>query len=114
VKLRNKIVNEDGTVERWKQPRLADWEVPRRDPSEPRPQHPEVAARRRAARQRWRVRQRARTGTARNGLVEVAIHKAGSHSQESSTPTLVRAPHAQSPIVPRFDAICLFYTNIPV
>jgi hypothetical protein len=28
---------------------LADWQVPRRDPSEPRPQHLEVAAQRRAA-----------------------------------------------------------------
>jgi hypothetical protein len=48
-----------GTPERWRQPRLALWEVPRRDPVEPRPQHPEVAAERRAARQRWRERQRA-------------------------------------------------------
>ena len=29
------IVNKDGTVERWQQPRLEPWEVPRRDPSEP-------------------------------------------------------------------------------
>ena len=42
----------DGTTERWRQPRLAAWEVPRRDPAEPRPNAPEVAARRRAARQR--------------------------------------------------------------
>jgi hypothetical protein len=52
------IVHADGTVEHWKKPRLADWEKPRRDPAEPRPLHPVVAAQRRAARQRWRERQR--------------------------------------------------------
>ena len=51
-----RIVHADGTVERWKQPRLADWEIWRTDPRERRPAHPEV----RAARQRWRERQRAR------------------------------------------------------
>jgi hypothetical protein len=59
VKFR-KIVHADGTVERWKKPRLADWEKPRRDPAEPRPVHPVVAAQQRTARQRWRARQRAR------------------------------------------------------
>ena len=59
VKFR-KIVHADGTVERWKKPRLADWEKPRRDPAEPRPLHPVVAAERRAARQRWRERQQGR------------------------------------------------------
>ena len=49
----------DGVDFRWRQPRLASWEVPRRDPAEPRPNAPEVAARRRAARRRWRLRQRA-------------------------------------------------------
>jgi hypothetical protein len=49
------IANEDGTVERWKQPRLADWENPRTDPRERRPAHPEV----RAARKLWRERRRA-------------------------------------------------------
>jgi hypothetical protein len=44
------VVRDDGTVERWHQPRLADWEVPRRDPREKRPNAPEVVARRRAAR----------------------------------------------------------------
>jgi hypothetical protein len=38
-----KNVNADGTVERWRKPKLAPWEVPRRDPGEPRPRHPEVA-----------------------------------------------------------------------
>ena len=52
------IVNEDRTVERWRPPRLAPWEVSRRDPSEPRPQHPRVAAQR-----RWRERQPARSAT---------------------------------------------------
>jgi hypothetical protein len=28
------ITNEDGTIERWQQPELADWEVPRTDPAE--------------------------------------------------------------------------------
>ena len=61
------IVHEDGTTERWRQPRLAPWEVPRRDPAEPRPNAPDVAARRRAARQRWRARQRARNATQHAG-----------------------------------------------
>jgi hypothetical protein len=34
---------EDGRVQRWGPPRLEDWEVPRRDPAEKRPMHPEVA-----------------------------------------------------------------------
>jgi hypothetical protein len=45
---------------RWRHPRLAPWEVPRRDPAEPRPNAPDVAAQRPAARRRWRARQRAR------------------------------------------------------
>jgi hypothetical protein len=52
------IVHPDGTVERWKRPRLAKWEKPRSDPSEPRPQHPEVAAQRRVARRRSLERKR--------------------------------------------------------
>jgi hypothetical protein len=58
VKFRE-IVNDDGTVERWQQPQLADWEVPRADPTERRPTHPEV----RAARRRWRERRRERNAT---------------------------------------------------
>jgi hypothetical protein len=54
------LVYRDGTTERWRQPRLAPWEVPRRDPTEPRPNAPDVAAQRRAARQRWRARQQRR------------------------------------------------------
>jgi hypothetical protein len=53
------IIHEDGTVERWQKPRLADWEVPGRDPSGPRPQHPEVLAQRRRVQRRWRARRRA-------------------------------------------------------
>jgi len=35
------IVHNDGTTQRWWQPQLAPWEVPRRDPAEPRPRaHP--------------------------------------------------------------------------
>jgi hypothetical protein len=54
------LVHEDGTMERWRQPRLARWLIPRRDPAERRPNAPDVAARRRAARQRWRERQQRR------------------------------------------------------
>src|SRR6516164_8200083 len=46
--------------ERWRQPRLAPWEIPRPDPAEPRPNAPEVTAQRRAARL---ARQRARNAT---------------------------------------------------
>jgi hypothetical protein len=45
---------------RWKPPRLKPWEGPFADPTQRLPQAPDVAARRRAARQRWRSRRRAR------------------------------------------------------
>jgi hypothetical protein len=64
VKFRT-LDHEDGTTERWRQPRLARWELPRRDPSDPRPNPPNVVAQRRAARQRRRERNRARAATAR-------------------------------------------------
>ena len=51
------IVHDDGTTDRWRQPRLAPWEVPRRDPAEPRPSAPDAAARRRAARRRRQLQQ---------------------------------------------------------
>jgi hypothetical protein len=35
------IVHEDGTIERWQQPKLPAWEVPKRDPHERRPRAPE-------------------------------------------------------------------------
>jgi VRR-NUC domain len=54
------IIREDGRVERWKEPWLASWEIPRADPSESRPWHPKVNQRRRAARQRWLARKRER------------------------------------------------------
>ena len=68
VKFRT-ITHNDGRIEQWHQPKLAPWEVPRRDPAEPRPrapQHPAVAAKQRAAQQRWRERRRAREMAARS------------------------------------------------
>jgi hypothetical protein len=53
------IVRSDGSVQRWRQPALEPWEVPRRDPSERRPMHPRVAAERWEALRRRRERQRA-------------------------------------------------------
>ena len=53
------FVRSDGAVERWRQPALEPWEVPRRDPSERRPMHPRTAAQRREAARRRRERQRA-------------------------------------------------------
>jgi hypothetical protein len=34
------IVHEDGTIERWQQPKLPAWEVPKGDPHERRPRAP--------------------------------------------------------------------------
>jgi hypothetical protein len=55
---------------RWKPPRLKPWEGPFADPTRRLPQAPDVAARRRAARQRWRIAQAAlcesRGGTPRS------------------------------------------------
>ena len=48
----------DGTVARWRRPRLEPWEEPRQDPGEPRPMHPLVLAQRREARRRGRERKR--------------------------------------------------------
>ena len=42
---------------RWKPPQLRPWEGPFADPTRRLPQAPDVAAQRRAARQRWRSRQ---------------------------------------------------------
>jgi hypothetical protein len=47
-----------GLIVRWRQPALADWERPRRDPSSPLAMHPQVLAERREARRRWRERKR--------------------------------------------------------
>jgi hypothetical protein len=44
----------------WTPPRLKPWEGPFADPAQRLPQAPDVAARRRAARRRWRLRRRAR------------------------------------------------------
>ena len=38
------IVHEDGTIDRWQQPELPAWEVPKRDPHERRPRAPEREA----------------------------------------------------------------------
>jgi hypothetical protein len=35
------IVYEDGTIERWQQPELPAWEVPKRNPHERRPRAPD-------------------------------------------------------------------------
>jgi hypothetical protein len=43
VKFRTRA-NEDGTIERWQQPELPAWEVPKRDPHERRPRAPEPEA----------------------------------------------------------------------
>jgi hypothetical protein len=45
----------DGTVARWRRPRLEQWEQPKEDPSESRPMHPRVLAERREARRRARA-----------------------------------------------------------
>jgi hypothetical protein len=37
------IVHEDGTIERWQQPKLPAWEVPKRNPHERRAREPEAA-----------------------------------------------------------------------
>jgi hypothetical protein len=52
---------------KWRPPRLRPWEGPFADPNERLPQAPDVAARRRAARRRWQVRQR-RHETSRRAL----------------------------------------------
>jgi hypothetical protein len=44
---------------RWEPPPLGAWEGPFSDPHQRLPQHPEVAAQRRAAQRAWRERQRA-------------------------------------------------------
>jgi hypothetical protein len=48
---------------KWKPPCLKPWEGPFADPTQQLPQAPDVAAQRRAARQRWRARRRARNAT---------------------------------------------------
>jgi hypothetical protein len=49
-------IDEDGATARWRQPRLARWEVPRRDPTEERPQHPDIARERNEAARMRRMR----------------------------------------------------------
>jgi hypothetical protein len=38
------FTHEHGTIERWQQPELPEWEVPKRDPHERRPREPEIGA----------------------------------------------------------------------
>lgn len=70
------LVRVDGVIERFRQPKLAPWEAPRRDPAERRPNAPEVVAQRRAAQARWRERQRAletaKSATERDGGAQPA------------------------------------------
>lgn len=61
VKFRE-IVHADGSVERWRKPRLEPWEVPRQSPREARARHPAVLARDREAQRRRRERLRALAG----------------------------------------------------
>jgi hypothetical protein len=60
-------LNLSGVVFRrkWKPPRLKPWEGPFADPTRRLPQAPEVAAERKAARKRWRLRQRTARETAK-------------------------------------------------
>jgi hypothetical protein len=106
-------VDEDGSVERWKKPRLADWEVPRRDPSEPRPQHPVMLAQRRKVQRQWRARRRAAREVAspfaeREGAELAATHDAHranrcgvtGAARVSSRPTEGNAPSLRSVSAP--------------
>jgi len=54
-------VGMSGAVDQWHMPELADWEVPRRDPTERRPWKWDVAEQRRIAARRRR--ERAKAGT---------------------------------------------------
>jgi hypothetical protein len=54
------IVHSDDTIECRRQPELAPWELPGRDPAEPRPSAPELKAQRRDRQRRWRERHRVR------------------------------------------------------
>jgi uncharacterized protein YijF (DUF1287 family) len=38
------VVHEDVTIERWRQPKLPTWELPKRNPHERRPRAPEWEA----------------------------------------------------------------------
>jgi hypothetical protein len=55
-----KWVGVSGAVDRWHAPKLADWEVPRADPSERRPWKWDVAEQRRIAARRRREVTKAR------------------------------------------------------
>jgi hypothetical protein len=75
-----------GAVERGRQPRLAPWAVPRRDPSEPRPQHPQAAAQRGATQRPWRERQRVRDA----GQRAAAARYEGAQTPDGLAPAAAR------------------------
>jgi hypothetical protein len=50
------VAHNDGSVERWEQPDLEPWEIPRRSPHERRAMHPASLARDRTYRERRRAR----------------------------------------------------------
>jgi len=83
------LVHNDGTTERWRQPRLAPWEIPRPDPAEPRPNAPEVTAQRRAARL---ARQRARNATQHaTARPHAAMQTAAQESADQSGAVLIKS-----------------------
>jgi len=60
-------VGRSGAVDRWHAPELADWEVPRADPTERRPWKWDVAEQRRVAAQRRRERAKAQRASLASG-----------------------------------------------
>jgi len=71
------IEHADGTIERWQQPKLAAWEVPRRDPAERRPSAPHVTVERRAYQRRWRERRQRKRQWERELAAEAAQRTQG-------------------------------------
>jgi hypothetical protein len=60
-------IEREGAVERWEQPDLEPWEVPRQSPRERRPRHPALLERDREVQRRRRERLRALKAAAREG-----------------------------------------------
>lgn len=68
-----------GVTDRWRRAELADWEMPRRDPTKKRPLRWDVQEQRRAARQRWKAakaRRKAQAGDSRAGADAVPARAA--------------------------------------
>jgi hypothetical protein len=89
------LTHADGTQQRWRQPRLEPWEVPRRDPAEQRPLAPEERAYRREWRQKKRERlrlARAEAAEAGNGAAE-ADGEAAEAVMGIGEPALAEAAH---------------------